>query len=139
MNDRGVDVEFRPGGGILALVQVETNLDAAINDYRSVLHAFDDAAGDDGRFGGTGDVVLPVGDPDTVPGSILSYGGRIWVSGATHVGLDTDAYIARMNADGSGFESRLFDMRGTAIGPETPVVSSASDLDVVAGSRRRSC
>jgi hypothetical protein len=133
LNDRGVDVEFRPGGGILALVQVETNLDAAINDYRSVLHAFDDAAADDGRFGGTGDVVLPVGDPDTVPGGIMSYGGRIWVSGATHVGLDTDAYLARMNADGSGFESRLFDMRGTAIGPEQPVVSSASDLDVVPG------
>jgi uncharacterized delta-60 repeat protein len=133
LNDRGADVAFRPGGGIVALVQVETNLDSAINDYRAVLHAFDATAGHDGRFAPGGDLVLPVGSPDTVPGSLMSYGGRLWVSGATHVGADTDAFIARLNADGSGFESRLYDVRGGAIAPEQSVTSSGSDLDVVPG------
>jgi hypothetical protein len=133
LNDRGVDVEFRPGGGIVAFVQVETNIDAAINDYRAVLHAFDEAGGDDGRFAPGGDLVLPVGSPDTVPGSALSYDGRLWVSGATHAGTDTDAFIARLNPDGSGLESRLYDMRGGAIAPEQSVISAGNDLDVVPG------
>jgi hypothetical protein len=132
LNDRGVDVEFRPGGGIVALVQVETNPDSAINDYVTVLHAFDDTGADDGRFGAGGDLVLPVGQPDTVPGGLLAYGGMLWVSGATHVGSDTDAFVARLDPYGGGFESRRFDMRGTAIDPATLVVSSGSDLDVVA-------
>ena len=72
LNDRGVDVEFRPGGGILALVQVETNLDAAINDYRAVLRAFDDdAARRRPLRRHRRRRACRSGEPDTVPGSLL--------------------------------------------------------------------
>lgn len=133
LNDRAVDVAFRPGGGLIALLQVETNPDSAINDYQAVLRALDDAGNDDGRFSGDADLVLPAGQPDTVPGAVIAYDGRIWVSGATHVGQDTDAFLARMNPDGGGFESRRYDMRGTAIGADQVVTSSGSDITVVPG------
>jgi hypothetical protein len=133
LNDRGVDVDFRPGGGIVAYLQVETNPDASVNDFYAVLHAFDAAGADDGRFAGTGDLVLSVGQPDTSPGGLLVRDGRLLFSGATKVGQDTDAFIARVNADGSGLESRRYDIRGTAIEATVPVVSAGSDLDVVPG------
>ena len=134
LNDRGVDVEFRPGGGLLVLAQVETNLADSINDYQAVLRGFSEVTGaDDAAFNGTGSLVLPAGQPDTVPGGLMVYQGRIWASGATKVGTDTDAFIARLNPDGSGVETRRYDMRGTAIDSGQLVVSSGSDLDVVPG------
>jgi uncharacterized delta-60 repeat protein len=133
LNDRAVDVAFRPGGGLVTLLQVETNPDSAINDYQAVLRAVTDSADDDGRFSDDGDLVLGVGQPDTIPGAVVAYDGRIWASGATHQGQDTDAFIARMNPDGGGFESRRYDMRGTQIGQDQVVTSSGSDIAVVAG------
>ena len=134
LNDRGVDVEFRPGGGLLVLAQVETNLADSINDYQAVLRGFSEVTGaDDAAFNGTGSLVIPAGQPDTVPGGLMVYQGRIWASGATKVGTDTDAFIARLNPDGSGVETRRYDMRGTAIDSGQLVVSSGSDLDVVPG------
>jgi hypothetical protein len=133
LNDRAVDVAFRPGGGVVALLQVETNPDSAVNDYKAVLRAFTDGAGDDGRFSDDGELVLPVGQPDTIPGAVVAYGGRLWVSGATHVGQDTDAFVARMNPDAGGFDSRRYDVRGTAIAADQIVTSSGSDIAVVAG------
>lgn len=133
LNDRAVDVVFRPGGGIVALIQNETNPDASINDYQSVLHGFDDQGNDDARFSEDGDLVLPVGDPDTVPGGLMVYEDRLWVTGSTKAGQDTNAYLARVDAAGGGFESRQYDMRGSVIDAQTLVTSAGSDMAVVPG------
>ncbi len=132
LNDRGVDVAFRPGGGIVALLQVETNPDATLNDWTAVVHAFDEKGGEDNRFAGDGDMTLEVGNPDTLPGGILAYGDRLFVTGSTKVGQDTDAFLARMQADGSGMQARRFDMRGRAAATAI-VISQGVDLDIVPG------
>ncbi len=133
LNDRGVDIGFRPGGGLIALLRVETNPADAVNDYVAVLRAVDDAGADDARFNGTGDLQLAPGDPDTVAGGLLVSGDRLWVSGSTRTGLDTDAFVGRLNADGSGLETRRFDMRGDTILDDELVTSAASDLAMVPG------
>ena len=133
LNDRAVDIAFRPGGALVALIQNETNPDAAVNDYQTVLHAFDITGADDLGFSEDADHVLAVGDPDTIPGGLIAHDGRLWAVGSTKVGQDTDAYLARMNGDGSGVEFRRFDMRGTAIQPTQQVISAASELAVVPG------
>jgi hypothetical protein len=133
MNDRGTDVMFRPGGGIIALLQVETDPDANLNGWQAVLHAFTDTGADDTRFSGDGDMVLTVGSPDTIPGGMTSYENRIWLTGSTKAGQDTDAFLARLNADGADLQSRRFDMRGNAAAPDQAVTSQGNDLAVVPG------
>ncbi|HZB74835.1 MAG TPA: hypothetical protein VE526_01330 [Solirubrobacteraceae bacterium] len=130
--DRGVDVAFRPGGGLVALVLVETH-PGAQTDYAAVLHAFKDDGTDDAAFSDDGDLVLAVGEPDTIPGGLIVHAGRLWAAGYTRVGVDTDAFIARVEADGSGLQSRRFDMRGTAVAASQPTISRALDLAVVPG------
>ena len=133
LNDRGTDVMFKPGGGILALLQVETDPDANINGWQAVLHSFTDSGADDTSFSGDGDMVLTVGDPDTIPGGMTSYEDRIWVTGSTKTGQDTDAFLARVNADGGDLQSRRFDMRGNSVAPEQAVTSQGNDVAVVPG------
>ena len=133
LNDRGTDVLFRPGGGILALLQVETDPDANLNGWQAVLHAFTDTGGDDARFSDDGDMVLGVGEPDTIPGGMTSYQDQLWVTGSTKTGQDTDAFLARSNADGSDLQSRRFDMRGNTVAPDQAVTSQGNDLAVVPG------
>ena len=74
-----------------------------------------------------------MGEPSTIPGGLLAYGGRLWATGSTKVGTDTDAFLARVEADGSGLASRRFDMRGTQIPADQAVVSGGGDLDVLPG------
>jgi hypothetical protein len=132
LNDRAIDLAWRPGGGVVALLQVATNADTNVNNFITALHAFTASGADDATFSG-GDVVLGVGDPNTIPGGLLSFGGRLWVTGSTKVGADTDAFLARVEADGSGLASRRFDMRGAQIPAEQVVVSGGGDLDVLPG------
>jgi hypothetical protein len=136
LNDRGVDIAFRPGGGLLALLQVATSADTTINNYVPVLHALTDTGADDPAFSGDGDLVLAVGDPASAPsnGAVILYGGRWWVTGATKVGTDTDAFLARLQQDGSGMEFRRFDMRGGRIPVTEPILSNGIDLAVLPGS-----
>jgi hypothetical protein len=133
MNDRGIDAAFRPGGGIVALVQNETNPDSSATDYRTVLRAFNDLGQPDTRFSDDGILVVNVADTDTVPGGIVPFGGRLWFAGSTKKGNDTNAFLARVNADGTGLESRQFDMRGTLVGANEAVTSQALDLAPVTG------
>ena len=60
-----------------------------------------------------------VGEPDTVPGGIVAYGDRFYVTGYTHAGADTNAFLARVDANGGSFETRSFDMRGRVV-PDGP-------------------
>lgn len=131
-SDRAVDVAFRPGGGLVALLQVATHSDG-VSALAAVLHAFTETGADDTGFSDDGDLVLAVGEPNTVPGALRVHAGRLWVAGSTRVGADTDAFLARVDADGSGLESRRFDMRAGRIAQDQAVVSRAFDLDVVPG------
>ena len=38
-NDRGIDIAWRPGGGVVVLAQVATNPDTNVNNYIAALHA----------------------------------------------------------------------------------------------------
>ena len=136
LNDRATDIAFKPGGGLLLLLQVATSADAAVNNYVSVLHAVTEAGADDNAFSDDGDMVLAVGDPNTqvTSGALLLYGGRWWVTGAAKVGTDTDAYLARVELDGSGLQFRRFDMRGGRIAATEPILSSGIDLTLLPGS-----
>ncbi len=132
-NDRGIDVVWSKDGGVVVMVQVATNADTNVNDYIAVLHAFTATGAADTSFSGDGDLELGVGQPSTIPGGLLAYGGRLWVTGSTKVGTDTDAFLARVEADGTGLVSRRFDMRGSQIAANQVVVSGGGDLDVLPG------
>ena len=129
VNDRGIDIAWR-GAGVIVLHQVATNPDINVNDYASVLHAFDAAGAADNSFSDDADLVLQVGDPNTIPGALLVHGGRYWVTGSTKVGVDTDAFLFRVEQNGSGASFRRFDMRGSQIDRATPVVSGGGDMAV---------
>jgi hypothetical protein len=135
LNDGVVDVDVLPSGSVLALLQVETNPDASLNDFRTVVRALTPGGQLDGAFGTGGEVDLTdlVGQPDTVPGAVLVHAGRVWVSGATKAGNDTDAFLARMGTDGGDVQSRRFDFRGASVAADQLVTSAASDLAVVGG------
>ena len=132
-NDRGIDIAWRSDGGVVVLVQAATNADTNVNNYIAALHALTPAGADDASFSDDGDLELAVGEPNTIPGGLLAYGGRLWATGSTKVGSDTDAFLARVEADGSGLVSRRFDMRGSQITADQVVVSGGGDLDVLAG------
>jgi uncharacterized delta-60 repeat protein len=128
-------VQFRPGGGVMALVDADTNASAAPDGDIAVLRAFTPDGRDDGSFGTQGELVLTPGSPDTVPSALLVHNGRYYVTGKTRPapGTDFDAFLARLDADGSGVVSRRFDMRGQVVpGGESPQ-SEGLALAVVPG------
>ena len=133
VNDRGIDLAWRGDGGLIVLHQVATNPDTNVNDYAAALHALDATGADDPSFSEDADLVLSVGEPNTIPGALLAYDGRYWVTGSTKVGTDTDAFLFRVQSDGSGAASRRFDMRGKQIDPTAAVVSGGGDLTVLPG------
>ena len=132
VDDRGVDVAFRAGGGLAALIQVDP---PAANDATAVLHAFKAQGTNDMAFAGGGNLMLtgPLWASDTIAGGLVARNGRLWASGSTAVGSDVDAFIARVNADGTGMQSRRFDMRGRFLEPNQAVKSRAVDLALVPG------
>ena len=132
-NDRGIDLAWRPGGGLVVLAQVATDPDTNVNHYIAALRALTPTGADDASFSDDGDVELTVGQPNTIPGGLIAYDGRLWVTGSTKVGTDTDAFLARLAMDGTGLSSRLFDMRGSQIAADQVVVSGGGDLDVLPG------
>lgn len=131
-SDRAVDVAFRPGGGLVALLQVATHADG-LNGLVAVLHAFTETGAGDTGFSGDGDMVLEVGEPNTVPGALRVHAGQLWIAGSTRVGADTDAFLARLGSDGGGLQFRRFDMRGGRIAESQAVISRAFDLAIVPG------
>ena len=122
--DRGVDVAFRPGGGLV--VYAATGPASA---GEAVLRAFNADGSVNTAFGSAGEVV--VGNTQMVPGGLIVHGGRLWVSGTT--GTDTDAFVARVNADGTGLQVRRFDMRPSFLPASQAVQSRGRDLVVAPG------
>ena len=128
-------VQFRPGGGVMVLVEADTNASAAPDGDIAVLRAFTQNGSDDGSFGTGGELVLTPGSPDTTPSALMVYNGRYYVTGKTRPapGTDSDAFLARLDADGGGVVSRRFDMRGQVVpGGESPL-SEGLALAVVPG------
>jgi hypothetical protein len=117
--DHGADVAWR-GDAPVALVQAGDT---------ALLRAFTSTGLSDPSFAG-GEVSL--GD-DTTAGGLTTYGGRLWTTGAYDPGGDVDAFVARVNGDGSGLQSRRFDIRGTFFPGNQQVSSRGFDLDVARG------
>jgi hypothetical protein len=132
LTERGIDIAFRPGGGLVALLQVATSPDTAVNNFVAVMHALHETGEPDSRFSGDGDLVLDLGAQNSFPGGLLVYGGRLWATGSTRVGQDTDAFLVRVEADGGQVQLRRFDMRGQ-IAADQVVASTGADLDVLSG------
>ena len=128
LRDRAADVAFRPDGSLVALVEAES----APNVLHSTLYALTATGDPDGAFGNAGAVELAVGDSDTTAGGLLAAAGRLWATGSTRTGNDTDAYLARVGMDGSGLESRRIDFRGRAYSAAQGLTSTAKDLALVA-------
>jgi hypothetical protein len=126
--DGGVDVALRPGGGIVVLGQLGAS--GATTPY---LRAFTETGAPDPAFSEDGDLAPSIGDAPTEPRALLSALGRLWITGSTRTGVDTNAFLARLEADGSGLQSRQFDMRGQLIDPAQAVTSVGDALALVAG------
>ena len=128
-------VQFRPNGGVMVLVDADTNTSAAPDGDIAVLRAFTPEGIDDGSFGTGGELVLTPGSSDTNPSALMVHNGRYYVTGKTRPapGTDVDAFLARVDADGGGVVSRRFDMRGQVVpGGESPQ-SEGLALAVVPG------
>jgi hypothetical protein len=126
-------VVFRPDGGLVALLDVTTTV--AVGGKKgeiAVLRGLTSNGSDDPSFGGAGEVVLNVGEPDTTPTDLLEHRGRLWVSGATYSAADQNAFVARVESDGSGQRSRQFDFRGSYTGSDA-ILSLAGGMTMLSG------
>jgi hypothetical protein len=119
--DLATDIAFRPGGGVVAIIKRETNPDNAQNatDYISALRAFNEDGSLASDFGAGGETALAVGEPDTNATALLERKGMFWVAGSTKDGVQTDGFLARVDANGNGLQSRRFDTRGNLDAAET--------------------
>jgi hypothetical protein len=126
VNDRGVDVAFRPGGGVVVLASLES-------PNRAVLAALDAQGEEDPAFGTGGRLALEVGGSTTFPGGLVDHGGALYVSGSTTIGADTDAFVARVDAAGAAVQPRRFDVRGVFVPAGRAAATHAADLVVVPG------
>jgi uncharacterized delta-60 repeat protein len=128
--DRGLGIAWRSGGtGPVALVQVTDG--AGIRT--ASMHAYTAAGTADPSFGTAGSVPITAGGSDTVPTGLISYGGRLWSTGTVKVGGDANAYLARTEANGSGLQTRMFDIRGSVFAASQAVTTQGLDLTVVPG------
>jgi uncharacterized delta-60 repeat protein len=133
LDDQGDDVAFRPGGGLVVLMRMDTDPSADVVANASVLHGFQEDGSDDPSFGvGGSETPMDVGGTNTLAGKMLFNRGMLWVAGKSVYGVDQDAFIARMDGAGRGMQVRHFDFRGKDGGTDA-VVSAALDLTVLAG------
>lgn len=123
--DAGVDVAFRPDSGPLVLERIGPEASVTV-----ALHALRMDGTDDTGFAGSGDLRPAIGEAPTAPMALALDGGRIWITGSTRSGVDTNAFLARVEGDGSGLQSRQFDMRGRAADPAQAVTSQGSSVVV---------
>ena len=76
----------------------------------------------------------PSGDPRHDAPGLMVHRGRLWVTGKTvERRRDRRAFVARVEADGTGLQSRQFDIRGKLHRHRRRRLSQAGDLTVLAG------
>lgn len=125
----GVDVAFRPGGSLAALLQDNAGTTAAA----AVLYGVTaDGTATDTSFGTGGQVLLAPGGTPTTAAALIGYAGRLYATGTTQIG-GASAYLARTDANGGGAAYRTFVMRG-AIRSDLAITSTGTDLGIVGGS-----
>ena len=119
--DLATDVAFRPGGGLVAIIKRETDPGNAEQDRlrRRRCAASTRTARSRRDFGAGGETALTVGEPDTNATALLERRGMLWVTGSTQDGVQTDGFLARVDANGNGLQFRRFDIRGTLDATET--------------------
>ena len=125
-NDRGVDVAFRPDGGVVVVAALDA-------PARSVIAALDAQGDPVTGFGTNGQLVVNTGGTATAPGALIEYGGAYYTSGSTTVGTDTDAFVARIAANGKSQKARRFDVRGRFVAPAQAAATHVADLAILAG------
>ena len=130
--DEGADVAFRAGGGLALLMKVDSASSGCASGETAVIRGLQADGADDLAFGSGGQVPLNVGDPATCAGGLIEHGGWLWATGITHTGVEQDAFLARVRADGTGLESRRFQMLGKSASTES-VKSGGADLTLLAG------
>jgi hypothetical protein len=132
LTDQAVDIAWRPGGGLAVLEKIETDPSDTGRGWISVVRGLTETGELDLGFGG-GSVQIAIGQPDTTPGGLIAWGGRLWVTGSTKDNGDANAYLARLNPDGSDVQARMFDMHGLSTQADDQTSSQGIDLDVLAG------
>jgi hypothetical protein len=125
IGDRGVGVAWRPAGPV-ALIAIDRLLGAG-----TALEAFTADGHTDAAFASVEPAFT--GASDVAPGALLAYGGRLWFAGTVTTSGDSDAYLARVDADGTNLATRRFDMRGTVFPASQPVDSEGLSLTLVPG------
>jgi hypothetical protein len=128
--DRGTGIAWRPGGdGPVALMDVTTAPDGI---HEVALHAFRGDGSDDPGFNhGTADETFGTDGLNTVPSSLIAYGGRLWMTATITVGaFDSDGLLARVEGDGTDLQQRRFDLPAKA---DQDVETKLNDLAVVPG------
>ena len=130
-NDQGADVAFLPGGDLAVLIKADTGSGACASPESAVIRGLQPDGSDDPNFGSGGEVALSVGAP-TCGSALLEHGGRLWVTGTAFAGVQQDAFLARVNDDGSSLQSRMFEIRGKADAADT-ISSVGSDLAILSG------
>jgi hypothetical protein len=130
--DLATDVAFRPGGGLVAIIKRETDPASNKTDYVAALRGFAEDGSLATDFGAGGETALTVGEPDTNATALLERRGMFWVTGSTKDAAQTDGFIARVDANGNGLQSRRFDVRGSLDATET-VQTSLNDLALLPG------
>jgi hypothetical protein len=129
--DQGMDVAFRPGGGLAVLITLDPTSSCANGATdAAVIHGLQGDGSDDPTFGTGGDVPLPVGTP-TCASALIEHGGRLWATGKAFTRDNSDAFLVRLDAGGTGLQIRRFQMLGTA--GATDVTSAGGDLTVLSG------
>jgi hypothetical protein len=123
VNDRGVDVAFRPGGGLAVLSGQDS-------PNKAVIFALDEHGDPDTAFGTAGRITLEPGGTSSSPGGLIEYGEKFYVSGSTTVGSDIDAFLASADATGKTIKTRRFDVRGRFVAANQAATTHAADLVV---------
>jgi hypothetical protein len=129
--DQGMAVAFRPGSGLAVLISLAPSGGCSATDTDiALIRGLRADGSDDPAFGTNGDVPLPVGTP-TCATALIEHGGRLWATGKAFSGDHSQAFLARLDAGGSGLQTRRFVMLGKA--GSTDVSSAGGDLTVLSG------
>lgn len=126
--DRGADVVWGPRGPL-----VLTALGSQAAPTGAVVQAFTATGAPDGGFSGDGVLPLDTGGTATTAGALALAAGRVWATGGSVVGSDTDAYLVRADLDGGDVQLRRFDMRGSTFPASTQVATAGTALTAVPG------
>jgi len=132
-NDDAADVVFRSAGGLAVLIRSCVDANDTGCAAVPVIRALREDGNEDPAFGAGGEISVPSPGQSLTPTALIEHRGRLWMSATANMtAADGDGFIARVEADGSGLQTRRFDIRGTYTGSDM-IDTSSGDLVVLAG------